>query len=306
MNIKTQDGTIIREKNSGKMFLMSHGRRRWILTIEAAEQFNLDLSQYEEYSDEELKQIPIGGPIVQYPKSLELCKTTMEARAYLAKNLTGQGIECGPGTDSNCYPLPLNVSVKYLDRFDNDAGCNQDYEGEFPQIDYHTTLNEMEGIDNNSLDFIVHCHVIEHSRNPVQALEKAYQKLKSGGTLIMAIPDKRYTFDKPRTLTKVKHIMEDYEYGVTAERDLEHVHCCKKIWVGSGYKMIWDMSEDEIKEYLNKDMIDIHWHTYTDRSFRKLLKKSSPKIPWTSTTVIPIKKFTQRENFIEFYVILRK
>lgn len=70
--------------------------------------------------------------------------------------------------------------------------------------------------------------------------------------------------------------------------------------------MIWDMSEDEIKEYLNKDMIDIHWHTYTDRSFRKLLKKSSPKIPWTSTTVIPIKKFTQRENFIEFYVILRK
>lgn len=61
MNIKIQDGTIIREKNSGKMFLMSHGRRRWILTIEAAEQFNLDLSQYEEYSDEELKQIPIGG-----------------------------------------------------------------------------------------------------------------------------------------------------------------------------------------------------------------------------------------------------
>lgn len=64
MNIKIQDGTIIREKNSGKMFLMSHGRRRWILTIEAAEQFNLDLSQYEEYSDEELKQIPIGGGLL--------------------------------------------------------------------------------------------------------------------------------------------------------------------------------------------------------------------------------------------------
>ncbi|MGC4019841.1 MAG: methyltransferase domain-containing protein [Muricomes sp.] len=254
----------------------------------------------------ELKEIPVGSPVVDYPSSLEECNSCTAARAFIAKDLRGTGIECGPGSSSNCYPLPLDVDVKYLDRFDNNEGCNQDYSGEFPNIDYKTTINEMRGIEDNSLDFIVHCHVIEHSRNPLQALELAYQKLKPDGCLIMAVPDKRYTFDKPRKLTTAKHIIDDYKIGIDSGRDLEHVHCCKKIWVGSGYKMIHEMNDEEIKQYLNQNLIDIHWHTYTDRSFKKLLYKTQKIVPWKQIKIIPRKSFKHKKAFIEFYVLLKK
>ena len=81
----------------------------------------------------------------------------------------------------------------------------------------------------------------------------------------MAVPDKLYTFDKPRKLTKVKHLLKDYRDGISAEQDLERVHCCNKIWVGSEYKMVPDLSNNQILEYLKKDLIDIHWYTYTDQ-----------------------------------------
>lgn len=300
------DGDIIRGKDSGRMFIMKNGRRHWILTGEAAEKFHISLDVYVEFSDEQLREVPIGSPVVYYPEKLEECLNCTSARAFLSKDLKGKGIECGPGSASNCYPLPLDVDVKYLDRFDNDEGCNQDYNGEFPHIDYKTNIDKMDGIEDESLDFIVHCHVIEHSRNPLQALEMSHKKLKPGGTLIMAVPDKRFTFDKPRKLTSVKHILEDYNNGIICERDLEHVHCCKKIWVGSEYKMIYDMTEDEILEYLRQNVIDIHWHTFTDSSFRRLLHKSRKMIQWESVVIVPAKGFKHKENFIEFYVKLIK
>lgn len=306
MSIKIQDGDILKGTDTGRVFVISNGRRRWIQTIEAAQQFHINLDHPREYPDEELKEIPVGANVVNYPVQLEYCDDPMAARAFIAKDLQGQGLECGPGTAASCYPIPLSASIRYLDRFDNDAGCNQDFSGEFPKIDYKTTINEMEGVEDNSLDFIVHCHVIEHSRNPLAALKKAYEKLKPGGKLIMAVPDKRRTFDQPRALTKVKHIIEDYELGERADRDLEHVHCCKKIWIDKGYKMIWDMTDEEITGYLNQNVIDIHWHTYTDKSFKKLMKKSRHIIPWKDITVIPAEVFKNQEPFNEFYVILEK
>lgn len=306
MDINLHDNDIIRGKDSGRMFIMKNGRRHWILTGEAASQFRISLDIYTEYPEEILKQIPIGSPVVDYPQELAQCSNCTSARAFIAKELKGQGIECGPGSASNCYPLPLDADVKYLDRFENTEGCNQDYNGEFPNIDYKTTIDEMQGIEDESLDFIVHCHVIEHSRNPLQALEKSYKKLKPGGTLIMAVPDKRFTFDKPRKLTKIKHMLDDYSDGIICERDLEHVHCCKKIWVGSEYKMIYDMTDEEILKYLKQNVIDIHWHTFTDASFHKLIHKSRKMIPWSHVTIVPVKSFRQREKFIEFYVILKK
>ena len=122
----------------------------------------------------------------------------------------------------------------------------------------------------------------------------------------MAVPDKEVTFDKPRPLTTPGHMIWDDYLGVKAKRDLKHVHCCKKIWVGSGYKMIWDMTDSEILAYLKQDIIDIHWHTFTDVSFSELLHKSRKRIPWKQVQVIPRTSFKTTDSFIEFYVVLEK
>jgi SAM-dependent methyltransferase len=54
-----------------------------------------------------------------------------------------------------------------------------------------------------AFDYIVASHVIEHVPNPVGFLNSAFTLLKPGGTLRLAVPDKRYCFDilKPVTTT---------------------------------------------------------------------------------------------------------
>lgn len=106
MSTELKDGDIVKDRDTGKMYVISKGRKRWILTLKAAAQPYLNLNQYQEFSHEELKKVPVGGTIVDYLK-------TLAARAFLGQNLTGFGIECGSGSDSNCYPVPLGVIMKY-------------------------------------------------------------------------------------------------------------------------------------------------------------------------------------------------
>jgi CMP-N-acetylneuraminic acid synthetase/2-polyprenyl-3-methyl-5-hydroxy-6-metoxy-1,4-benzoquinol methylase len=47
----------------------------------------------------------------------------------------------------------------------------------------------IDNFDNNSLDFILGFHVIEHLNNPNHFLDFCYQKLVSGGYLILGTPD---------------------------------------------------------------------------------------------------------------------
>ena len=37
--------------------------------------------------------------------------------------------------------------------------------------------------------------------------------LRDGGVLYLAIPDKRYTFDRDRPITSIEHLMRDYQEG---------------------------------------------------------------------------------------------
>jgi SAM-dependent methyltransferase len=68
---------------------------------------------------------------------------------------------------------------------------------------------------DNSLDYVVNCHVLEHVANPVAALAEWYRVLRPGGIIYMVVPDRRFTFDRPRALTTVEHMMEDHARGTT-------------------------------------------------------------------------------------------
>ena len=50
-------------------------------------------------------------------------------------------------------------------------------------------------------DFVIINHVIEHVPNPIRVLSDLFRILKTGGHLVVAIPDKHYTVDKLRPLT---------------------------------------------------------------------------------------------------------
>jgi SAM-dependent methyltransferase len=56
-------------------------------------------------------------------------------------------------------------------------------------------------IAEDSQDFVIANHFLEHCPDPIRSLQTILRVLKKGGILYMAIPDKRHTFDLCRPVT---------------------------------------------------------------------------------------------------------
>jgi len=59
-------------------------------------------------------------------------------------------------------------------------------------------------------DYVIASHVFEHVANPVRWLQSLSAVLQPGGLVSLAIPDKRYTFDFLRDLTRISEILANY------------------------------------------------------------------------------------------------
>ncbi len=122
------------------------------------------------------------------------------------------GVEIGafkspvPGLD----PQPI-----YVDRF-------RDYAGERCLADYYGDATELPFRDN-SLDYVITSHVLEHVANPVKALAEWYRVLRPGGVIYCLVPDRRFTWDHGRALSTVDHLLDDYMRGTTVS-DGTHIN----------------------------------------------------------------------------------
>ena len=81
-----------------------------------------------------------------------------------------------------------------------------------------TSLDE---IPDNSYDFILSSHSLEHTANPIKALKEWNRIVKPGGKLVLILPDKRNTIDHKREYTTFAHLLEDYTRNTT-EHDTTH------------------------------------------------------------------------------------
>ena len=119
--------------------------------------------------------------------------------------IAGSGVEVGALN----APLEIlaNVTVKYADLYATDP-MRADY---VPEI--ITDIESLDGIDDASQDFFVANHVLEHVENPLRALHSISRVLRTGGVAFIALPDKRFTFDKRRAVTPLAHLIRDFEEG---------------------------------------------------------------------------------------------
>lgn len=83
-------------------------------------------------------------------------------------------------------------------------------------VDVHEILNE----ENKTYDLILSCHQIEHLANPIKSI-LSWKNLNSK-YLYCVIPDKNFTFDSNRDVTKLSHLIDDYENNIT-EHDQTHI-----------------------------------------------------------------------------------
>lgn len=119
-----------------------------------------------------------------------------------AKHIRGSGIEIG----GRHFPLPVTAGaqVTYVDHVED------------PESKVKAVIDDAERLDhfsNDSLDFIIANHVLEHCHDPIGTLKTWARRLKDGGIAFVALPDKDLTFDKSREPTTLQHMIDDHEYG---------------------------------------------------------------------------------------------
>lgn len=88
-------------------------------------------------------------------------------------------------------------------------------------------------LPDESQDFIVSSHVIEHFPNPIKALIEWDRLVKPGGIIFMIVPHKERTFDKGKEKTPLEHLIEDFKNNNTKPHAYPngHDHC----WVTESF-----------------------------------------------------------------------
>lgn len=68
-------------------------------------------------------------------------------------------------------------------------------------------------IKNNSQDFIIAHHFLEHCQDPIRTINRQLQVLKQSGILYLAIPDCRFNVDAGIPPTTLAHLIKDHQKG---------------------------------------------------------------------------------------------
>jgi SAM-dependent methyltransferase len=210
--------------------------------------------------------------------------------------LRGQGIEIG----GLHRPLALyeGATVKYVDRLSTEeVRAANPKVADQPQVtvDIVDDGETLRTIPDGSVDFVIANHMIEHTRNPIGAVENFLRVVKPGGIVFMAIPDKRFTFDRKRDVTPFAHIKEDYLRGPEWS-DREHY----EDWA----RKVGDFPDEEsiqrhVEEILAKKT-NIHFHVWTQAEMVEMFLGMRREFGF------PLEMEAVIQNGHEVVVVLRK
>jgi SAM-dependent methyltransferase len=210
-------------------------------------------------------------------------------------HLIGSGLEIG------ALHKPLRVgpkaSVRYVDRFPA-ARLREHY----PELDGYDLVRpdiiddgeRLSSVPDASVDFVIANHMIEHCEDPVSTLENHLRVVRPGGTLYMAVPDARLTFDRERPLTTLAHIQRDYEEGPRWSRRGHYEEWAVFI-NGAAPDQVSATADDlERREY------SIHFHVWTPGAFLELLAYCRGSVG------LPLEVEALERNDSEFIVVLSR
>lgn len=222
---------------------------------------------------------------------------TRDWRAHFVQRLVGSGLEIGPLHE----PLAISraATVQYVDRLPVEAlrrHYPELHAETFVEPDIIDDAETLRSIADESYDFVVAAHVIEHMRNPIGALASWCRVLKPGGVLYLVVPDKRATFDAARERTSLEHLMLDY-HEPSRERDREHfLDWVVKVDGKRGATALQAATRFERMDY------SIHFHVFVPADVSELLS-------WFSENVCPMRVVegpAMAPGSFEFHFLLRK
>jgi SAM-dependent methyltransferase len=125
-------------------------------------------------------------------------------------------------------------------------------------------------VGDNSYDFVLSSHNLEHFANPVKALREWQRVVRPGGGLILVLPNYTKTFDHRRTPTPVSHMLEDFDRN-TQEDDLTHVPDILR-----AHDLTMDLAAGSPEEFHARSLNNftnrcLHHHVFDESNSRDLL-----------------------------------
>jgi predicted SAM-dependent methyltransferase len=195
----------------------------------------------------------------------------LETRAQLGrKYLHGEGIEIG----ALHYPMTVaaDAQVRYVDRLPV-AKLREHY----PELNHLDLVNvdilddgeQLRRFPDDSLDFIIANHMLEHTENPLGTIRQHLRKVRHNGVLYYAIPDRRYGFDTERKLTSFWHLLLDDKVGPKLSRKRHF-----KEWVRYINKITDPVRARAQLAELMRVNYSIHFHVWEAPTFLNFLVRA--------------------------------
>jgi SAM-dependent methyltransferase len=201
----------------------------------------------------------------------------LNVRAVFAdRYLFGEGLEIGPLHQP--LAIPPHAHARYVDRMWTDE-LRREYpelaNWDLTEVDIVDDGEKLATVGSESQDFIIANHFLEHTEDPVGTIETHLGKLKPGGVLFYAVPDKRFTFDFRRQVTPIEHMVADHEEGPEGTR-AEHFREWSRFVLeheppaGAGPE--WEEQQVEaVAQQLEAQNYSIHMHVWTQAEFLRLI-----------------------------------
>lgn len=180
--------------------------------------------------------------------------------------LRGEGIEIG--ALHNPLLVPAKARVRYVDRMP-ELALRQHYpelgKERLVPIDIVDDGETLPHIADASQDFVIANNFLEHCQDPIGTLKHLFRVLRPGGVLYMAIPDKRYTFDRARPVTPLEHLVTDHIEGPERSRRAHYEEFAR---------LVDGVTEAALEQTVNLTMqrdYSIHFHVWTQKEMLELL-----------------------------------
>ena len=129
-------------------------------------------------------------------------------------------------------------------------------------------------VDDESYDFVLSSHCLEHLADPLGAIEEWMRVLRPAGAVALVVPHKDATFDHRRPVTSLQHLLDDRE-RCTGEDDLTHLDEVLRLTDLSLAPGVADRASFEARSRQNVENRCVHHHVFDTRLMIEVLNEAN-------------------------------
>jgi|SRR5215469_697011 len=200
-------------------------------------------------------------------------------------HICGCGLEIGPSYN----PVVTKASGARVEILDH--ASTEEIRAKYRSVS-NVDTNQIEDVDfvmdgrrmrdvvgkQSAYDYIIASHVIEHTPDMVSFLQDCEWLLKTGGRLLLAVPDKRFCFDVYRPTSTTGDVLQAFleqRKRHTPGKAFDHVSSIANL-TPEGERVLAHSLTDAYSLFTamqsSNDYHDVHAWQYTPSSFRLILQ----------------------------------